>query len=156
MLNILEYQTDDALFAKGLLEFHNIRVCQHPKQFDFADGGFADELIVFGLLELLNGDEGVILGVAAAEHNPVGTLADDTEYFVFLHMEKMTIIIHIRMETNGEDLWKPIVSRFLENQDRECNDSLQEDFKELYTAPSEVDFQRAYNAVIDDPISIGS
>lgn len=54
------------------------------------------------------------------------------------------------------DLWKPNISKFLENDSREFNDSLQEDFKELNIGESvsEADFQRAYNIVIDDLTSV--
>ncbi len=58
---------------------------EHPEEFDLSDGGLPDELVIFGLLKLLDGHQRVVLGVATPHHHTVGALPDHSEHFILLH-----------------------------------------------------------------------
>lgn len=57
---------------------------QHP---DLPQGDLFDDGIVFGLHELLDGDDLARVSVPALEHNTVGALADLPNLLVLLHLQ---------------------------------------------------------------------
>lgn len=64
---------------------------EHLEYLHLPHGGLLDDLVLLGLLKLLDGDDFFVLIAAALEYDPVGSLPDEPQNIVFLHIKFMTI-----------------------------------------------------------------
>jgi hypothetical protein len=85
ILNILKDEVDDTFSPEGISELNDVGVFHIFEYFDLAHGDFADEFIVFRLLELFDGEGLLGLVGLAFEDDAVCALTDDRENLIFLH-----------------------------------------------------------------------
>jgi len=94
VLHILEHQVHNALLAEGLLQLHNGGVFQHLQNLDLPHGGLLDDLILLGLLELLDRHHLLVLVAPALQHHSVRALPDQSQNVVLLHNNFIAIICY--------------------------------------------------------------
>ena len=92
VFDVLEDEVDDSLSPEGVSEFDYVGILHVFEYLDFSHGDFADKFIVLGLLELFDGESLLGLVGFTLEHHPIGPLADDRKYFIFLHIECINLI----------------------------------------------------------------
>lgn len=95
VLDILEYQVHNSLFAKSLLELDNVGMLKHFQDFDLSHGSLLDDLVLFGFFELFDGDDFFVFIALALEDYSICALADEPHNIVLLHINFITILIQL-------------------------------------------------------------
>ena len=85
-LAVLEDEVEPLLAPEHLDQVDEVRVLEVLQHADLAEGDLADERVVLGLLEPLDGHHGAAVLVAAFVHVPVRALADLAELLVLLRL----------------------------------------------------------------------
>lgn len=77
IFNIFKHQIHNSFPPEGVSEFDYVGVFHIFQYLDLAHGDFADEFVVFGLLELFDSEDLLGLVGSTLEDDPIGALAND-------------------------------------------------------------------------------